>query len=496
MGNTSAIGRTTAPVSPSPIPAAPTAAELGQQLRTQLAASPRDWSAIDDTLEQLDAELDANPPTKEQAQALEPVVREAQRLAAAEDADDALAILGKILLTIFGLIGGLAWIIGDETDGNSRASRQAEGMLERGLTRPKANGVKAGAGGRVEMEGPTKAELEASLPADLAPMFDEVINKLNDETVAPLRWTGHEGKEPAGFEKAQREVRVTMIRVHAALKKNDFAEASRLLQTLTVAAFDPDTSPAKLRHGMHLFRTEIFPRFKEQMRFLAEMQAAGIEGLAYPPQRDQLLAYFRTFQGPPANPQGAIDAYKRFSQHFLVHCYDVGGLANDGVDYAETTTYYANGRVVGPNTPGAQGVTTTAPTDLQQILDQNRSVLRWIVDCDGFAFTGATLLEAAGLRLLGYAAGTNGVGHSISALATRETPPRVVVINSGTVVTSGPVSAPDTVDSVASSLVQAKMDQTFGGAPTPTYYDKRQDRAGAWDHFHNGAHLLRPTSRW
>ena len=127
--------------------------------------------------------------------------------------------------------------------------------------------------------------------------------------------------------------------------------------------------------------------------FLADLRTALGRNVAMrpggQPAHADVLAYFRTLSG---NPERALAVYQDYVQSFYIHAAHVPNDRSGGnVDW-----------------PGG------SCDRWDELVARRRHQSQRIIDCEGYAFMGAQLLQAAGWRLQGYLV--------IYLLPTRTTP--------------------------------------------------------------------------
>jgi hypothetical protein len=159
---------------------------------------------------------------------------------------------------------------------------------------------------------------------------------------------------------------------HELIAKGSYDEAAEEYRKLAAKATDPEQTRLNT--------------VKAQLDVAQDMKTANVKSLQFPPSEKNVTDYFEAMKGKPIIEIKA--AFKSYAEAFYVHSEEPGVDRGDVVysehKYKEGTTVY----------------NSHAPVSWKEVTD-NREVHsdgRRIIDCEGYAYMGQQIFQAAGFQ--------------------------------------------------------------------------------------------------
>lgn len=203
-----------------------------------------------------------------------------------------------------------------------------------------------------------------------------------------------------------------------AINKGDWASAAKLAQTTLSQKYE-EFLDEKVPAGTH--KTNLTDNIKSQLNFLAKLQGAGIKA-DLPPSKEQLVAYFKTLAGKPADARKAL---ADFNSAFQVHVAQETQNPKADVRYGGTKE--------APLPPAKWADVEKTPAGAT-----GENVGKRVNDCEGYAYMAEELMKAAGFKLKHHLTANGGpAGAHAMAVFTHEKDPGKVTLTSNEAVLSG-----------------------------------------------------------
>jgi len=200
-----------------------------------------------------------------------------------------------------------------------------------------------------------------------------------------------------------------------AISKGDYATAAKLAETTLSQKYEEfldEVVPTRTN------KTILTDGLKQQLKFLAKMQAEGIKA-DYPPSKDQLVEYFQKLAQKPAEARKAL---AEFNAAFEVH-------VAEETDNPEADVRY-HGTEKAPLPPNSWA-------DVEKNLPNaaGENVGKRVNDCEGYAYLNEELMKAAGFNVKHHLTANGGPAgaHAMVVFTHDKDPGNVTLTSNGTV---------------------------------------------------------------
>ena len=203
---------------------------------------------------------------------------------------------------------------------------------------------------------------------------------------------------------------------------------------------------------IYLKSIDTFRAAERQQAYVKRMEAAGVKNVSNPPTEQQMVQYFGTFNSKEKRGQAAQE-YRDYASSFHVHASSADSRTlsmkeneTKDINYsADKNVWVVKGKVYNDQTTAdaaakKAGLSNLAPQSLSSDASEWKDVAnrkagpdgRKSQDCEGFAFMGAKLMEAAGYEATQLAGGyAQGTGHALVVLKDPSGGESVVISNDG-----------------------------------------------------------------
>jgi uncharacterized Zn-binding protein involved in type VI secretion len=159
---------------------------------------------------------------------------------------------------------------------------------------------------------------------------------------------------------------------HDLITKGSYQEAAAEYRKLA----DKATDPAEQKR---------LTMVADQLEVAQKMKTAKVGSLQFPPTETNVTDYFKTMKGKPISE--IKDAFQNYANAFYVHS-EKKGVDRGDVVYSEHK--YKEGKTVYSHAP----VSWKEVTDNREVHSDGRR----IIDCEGYAYMGQQIFQAAGFQ--------------------------------------------------------------------------------------------------